>query len=1098
MLLILSSSMIFGYDFDNINDNINDKVKKIEKLTVKEYMLNNYDNLTQKQIAKEFKKNKKDVLSNKNNKLRKDIQIKKDKLNNRDIYHNPLGAVKGRNLIGSDVIISNKLIAVNNYNKQLNDEFTVIMFTGDNNINHSISKYEGYTDNSSYARQNSKYYGSYISSDGYIEFNTTSFSTFVNTIGTRSIDGEGSQTYPVNWYFEQPFDSSQLEVISIDPPGVSVGEIIGLSEGSVTSDSYSALGDGYAVLGDIVGTSHQYQVKCFDLDMEISLQIKAWDSSDVSGTVDESNVFTVQCNEIVTLPSYDGGLPSTVSLTGTQSDTLYMNSYYSDYTYINIEFYDNNQLETLSQSLGNSGANTYFGDELSVSLQTVSNNVELFIEGNDIDYSETFTIYGCNSNDCTSGETFTLNIDQLTSNIPEQTTSFANLNLVGFETQTLNLNNFFTNYDDITVSFPADLSSQSLTASKGGSTQQYSGTELSVQLIPTSSRIDLIVYGEDIDYSETFTVQAENNDGSVSDTFTVTVTEDTGTGGGSGGDLETNTQLYYKLIENTGTIAGDSTPNGNDGTITGPTWTTGIIDNALNFDGVNDYIKFPDNSVENQEEITISAWINADSVSGMHTIATKWTENFLLRINSGDLEFFTFTTSQAGGKFDDFSSTGSWNNIVATYDGSTMRVYVNGVDTGTTFSQTGTLGSGGDDALIGARDVGSGIQDYFNGVIDEVAIFDIALTQDDVDSLYNSGTPTTDQQYPYSTTVTPEVEQITSFANEYEIQGTNTLSFNLNNFYTNYESIEILYDDNTASFPLTVNNDGTNTIETIDQNNMLIEMYSPALSPQRVNLDVTGKDVNSNINSFDIRACDSSTCTQYSNFNIETTTTVQDPPTQTTTFGDLTITGSNSESLDISNYFTDFSTVNIVISDPVNSVSETLSIDRLQTDLTQQIYTTSEYEVRLNNIFGVVTITFENFDFTNEVPITITSENSVGSTTGNTFNVNFISSTEGGNGGNGGNGGGVIDTPEWFPTAPDGQELFWAIAFIGLFLFGIIMVGERTDSSMFTFGTVGSIILFILFSVIGWIPIWILIVLIMILIFYYSNVIRNMLTGRGE
>src|SRR6202023_2095995 len=77
-----------------------------------------------------------------------------------------------------------------------------------------------------------------------------------------------------------------------------------------------------------------------------------------------------------------------------------------------------------------------------------------------------------------------------------------------------------------------------------------------------------------------------------------------------------------------------------------------------------------------------------------------------------------------------------WQHVAATYDGSTMTIYVNGVSVGTPVSATGTINAVTNDLLIGKNIVNG---ESFPGLVDEVELFDRALTQSEVQTIYDAG-----------------------------------------------------------------------------------------------------------------------------------------------------------------------------------------------------------------------------------------------------------------------------------------------------------------------------------------------------------------------
>ena len=90
--------------------------------------------------------------------------------------------------------------------------------------------------------------------------------------------------------------------------------------------------------------------------------------------------------------------------------------------------------------------------------------------------------------------------------------------------------------------------------------------------------------------------------------------------------------LIMHFDEGSGTIAKDESGHGNDGTIHGATWTTGISGKALNFDGVDDYVRIPDSaSMDVTEEVTVEVWARIEDVplsgSGDAVIMDKMTSD---------------------------------------------------------------------------------------------------------------------------------------------------------------------------------------------------------------------------------------------------------------------------------------------------------------------------------------------------------------------------------------------------------------------------------------------------------------------------------------
>lgn len=210
---------------------------------------------------------------------------------------------------------------------------------------------------------------------------------------------------------------------------------------------------------------------------------------------------------------------------------------------------------------------------------------------------------------------------------------------------------------------------------------------------------------------------------------------------------------YWKLDENTGTSAADSSTNGNTGTLTnGPTWTTGQIGSAVNFDGTNDYIA-PSGYVPRKG--SISAWVNttealstceysmvfSTEVPGSHAQLqfnscsvgyNRW--EFLYRGNYG-------TYADVGGPtYTSTSEYQGWHHLTATWDDATgANIYVDGTLVGSSTTTTDAM----DTTTAATVRIGSGNGvDYYTGKIDEVRLYDRILSPDEIASLYRLTTPT--------------------------------------------------------------------------------------------------------------------------------------------------------------------------------------------------------------------------------------------------------------------------------------------------------------------------------------------------------------------
>ena len=213
-------------------------------------------------------------------------------------------------------------------------------------------------------------------------------------------------------------------------------------------------------------------------------------------------------------------------------------------------------------------------------------------------------------------------------------------------------------------------------------------------------------------------------------------------------DITTGLVGHWTFDEGSGTTAGDSSGSGNDGILTGdPAWTTGQIgDYALDFDGVDDYVETPIIDIRPWAGITISAWVNWQSiVNNEHTIISNHNPNdpgFKLQLepdcgNCVEAWIITSLDTSTGAEFTDLTLVDdTWYHVAMTYDLATMKAYLNGQASSITPTGTGM----DDSAVVALTNIGRNVYatgDYFDGLIDDVRVYNRALTQADITELYN-------------------------------------------------------------------------------------------------------------------------------------------------------------------------------------------------------------------------------------------------------------------------------------------------------------------------------------------------------------------------
>lgn len=205
--------------------------------------------------------------------------------------------------------------------------------------------------------------------------------------------------------------------------------------------------------------------------------------------------------------------------------------------------------------------------------------------------------------------------------------------------------------------------------------------------------------------------------------------------------------------EGNGQKARDYSGKSDDGELmNAPRWVDGKFGKALEFDGKDDYVEIslPDvfNDIPNKD-FTISFWINVQDISGSDTVWTRILEarhdnsnyvQFDIQINAGELGINVIDAGiERTFIVDSPISPDTWYHVTGVWDADEDRVglYLNGVlqsKIGTTPASPGTQ----EVLNLGRRSDGSDMS-YFDGIMDEFAIFTTPLTEEEIEILMEEG-----------------------------------------------------------------------------------------------------------------------------------------------------------------------------------------------------------------------------------------------------------------------------------------------------------------------------------------------------------------------
>jgi len=183
----------------------------------------------------------------------------------------------------------------------------------------------------------------------------------------------------------------------------------------------------------------------------------------------------------------------------------------------------------------------------------------------------------------------------------------------------------------------------------------------------------------------------------------------------------------------------------NNGAIVGAIIKQGRCGAALQFDGVDDYVNCgPDASLNPTKAITVEAWIKLDAAAmgaNLYAPIIRRNNTYLLRADkktSGvEFNFFIYdgTSWEPGAYSVPQFAFGVWYHVVGTYDHQHVKIYVNGKLKGLS-ARTGAMPSNGNNTVVGFWN-----NEFFPGLIDEVRVYNQALSAEEIRNLYFAGKP---------------------------------------------------------------------------------------------------------------------------------------------------------------------------------------------------------------------------------------------------------------------------------------------------------------------------------------------------------------------
>jgi hypothetical protein len=201
----------------------------------------------------------------------------------------------------------------------------------------------------------------------------------------------------------------------------------------------------------------------------------------------------------------------------------------------------------------------------------------------------------------------------------------------------------------------------------------------------------------------------------------------------------------WLLDDGGGKAAVDSSKNAYEGKVTGGDWVAGKFGKALKFDGKTDNVEVPDaEGLDAVSQISVLCWISYDKEPPQNYCPVGKEPLYRFIIGKGASGHFVLATAvngwyTAGTVASGAGMTiGEWHHLAGTYDGAKVRFFVDG-----TLAGEGPQNIAGDvpdnaAAFTMAKSIAANV-DSFEGIVDEVAVFSVALSVDDIKTIMAIG-----------------------------------------------------------------------------------------------------------------------------------------------------------------------------------------------------------------------------------------------------------------------------------------------------------------------------------------------------------------------
>ena len=207
-------------------------------------------------------------------------------------------------------------------------------------------------------------------------------------------------------------------------------------------------------------------------------------------------------------------------------------------------------------------------------------------------------------------------------------------------------------------------------------------------------------------------------------------------------DIPTEGLVVYYKFDDAGYVLTDQSGKGLDGLIEGdPIWVEGFSGNGLFFDGIDDYVNCGNNlEFDIEYAITLMTWVRPlDLDDNAHS---PWIAkgDHAYNLKNGNAPYkFEFDIYDGGwiwlNVYLDDSYTDTWHHFAATFDGLEQKMFVDG-ELLEYQEHIGTIGITTDEVHLAHNSEAS--DRFFNGTLDEVLIYNVALSEEQIQGIYDS------------------------------------------------------------------------------------------------------------------------------------------------------------------------------------------------------------------------------------------------------------------------------------------------------------------------------------------------------------------------